>query len=177
MQVVKNGSTFNGKPLIMKWYHTPKITPKIPSPTSGSMHSSSPVPQHRQLPFKEKSIPASPSSDEPVCWTVWAMYAHVVCYRVVHHGINTLSGLAITFTVICYIFFVKIFSYTENHTKIFMRIILQRKFSNVGWLRATHQHFPNCCCPYILVFVVTSNTTSNLLFTSHLFGTWCDLLN
>ena len=122
MQVVKNGSTFNGKPLIMKWYHTPKITPKIPSPTSGSMHSSSPVPQHRQLPFKEKSIPASPSSDEPVCWTVWAMYAHVVCYRVVHHGINTLSGLAITFTVICYIFFVKIFSYTENHTKIFMRI-------------------------------------------------------
>ena len=30
-------------------------------------------------------------------------------------------------------------------------------------LRATHQHFRNCCCPYILVYVVASNTTSNLL--------------
>ena len=50
------------------------------------------------------------------------------------------------------------------------------KFSDMGWLRATHQHFPNCCCPYILVYLVASNTTSNLLFTSHLFSTWCDLL-
>jgi len=33
-----------------------------------------------------------------------------------------------------------------------------------------HQHFPNCCCPYILVYVVASITTS------HLFSTWCDLL-
>ena len=49
-------------------------------------------------------------------------------------------------------------------------------FSNVGWLRATHQHFPNCCCPYILVYMVASNTTSHILFTSHLFGMWCDLL-
>ena len=22
------------------------------------------------------------------------------------------------------------------------------KFSHVGWLPATHKHFPNCCCPY-----------------------------
>ena len=30
----------------------------------------------------------------------------------------------------------------------------------------THQHFPNYCCPYILVYVVASNTTSHLLFTA-----------
>ena len=37
-------------------------------------------------------------------------------------------------------------------TKIFYKkIILQRKFYDVGWLPATHQHFPNCCL-YILVY-------------------------
>ena len=30
---------------------------------------------------------------------------------------------------------------------------------------------------YILVYVVASNSTSHLFFTSHLFGTRCDLLN
>jgi len=48
-------------------------------------------------------------------------------------------------------------------TKIFYaNIILQRKIFDIGWLRATHQNFPNCCCPYILVYMVASNTTSNL---------------
>ena len=41
----------------------------------------------------------------------------------------------------------------------------------VGSLLATHHHFPNSCCPYILVCVVASNTTSHLLITSHLSGT------
>ena len=41
----------------------------------------------------------------------------------------------------------------------------------------THQHFPNCCSPHILVYVVASNTTSHLLFTGHLFGMQCDLLD
>ena len=59
-------------------------------------------------------------------------------------------------------------------TKIFYTNIILH-FSDVDWLRATHQHFPNCCCPYILVYVA-SNTTSHILFTSHLFGMWCDLL-
>ena len=66
----------------------------------------------------------------------------------------------------------------RKRTKIFYtNIILQRKFLRVGWLLATHQYFPNCCCPCILVIVVASNTTSCLLFTSHLFSTLCDLLN
>ena len=37
--------------------------------------------------------------------------------------------------------------------------ILREYFSDVGWLRATHPHFWNCCCPYILVYVVASNTS------------------
>ena len=46
------------------------------------------------------------------------------------------------------------------------------------WLAPDYtQHFPNCCCPYILVYMVASNTTICLLFTSHLFYTLCDLLN
>ena len=45
------------------------------------------------------------------------------------------------------------------------------------WLPTTHKHFPNCCCPCILVYVVASNTTSHFLFTSHLFSTWSNLLN
>ena len=42
--------------------------------------------------------------------------------------------------------------------------------SHVGRLPATHQLFPNRCCPYIFVRVVASNTTSYLLLTaaSHL---------
>ena len=62
--------------------------------------------------------------------------------------------------------------------KTYENILHKYNFTtNVGWLLATHQHFPNCCCPYILVYVVASNTTSRLLFTSHLFCTQCDLLN
>ena len=52
-----------------------------------------------------------------------------------------------------------------------MNIILQCKFFCVGWLPATHKHLSNFCCPYILVYVVASNT-SHLLFSSHLFGMW-----
>ena len=68
----------------------------------------------------------------------------------------------------------------RKHTKIFYaNIILQRKLFRVGWLlatpsMATHKYFPNRCCPYILV---ASNTTSHLLFTSHLFCKRCDFLN
>ena len=42
--------------------------------------------------------------------------------------------------------------------------------SHVGRLPATHQLFPNRCCPYIFVHEVASNTTSYLLLTaaSHL---------
>ena len=66
----------------------------------------------------------------------------------------------------------------RKHTKIFYtNKFYNCNFSDVGWLRATHQHFPNWCCPYSLVYVVASNTTSNLLFTSHIFSTQCDLLN
>ena len=36
----------------------------------------------------------------------------------------------------------------------------------VGWLPATRKHFPNCCCPYIFIHLVASNTTNHLLFTS-----------
>ena len=40
-------------------------------------------------------------------------------------------------------------------TKIFYtNIILQRGFFHVGWLPATHKHFPNYCCPHVLVYVV-----------------------
>ena len=97
-QVVKNGSTFNGKPLIMKWY-TPKITPKISLPTSGSMHTSSPVSQHRQLPFTERSTPVSPTSDEPVRLSAYVTHMLYVTSVVHQHsdGVSvTLSGLAIT---------------------------------------------------------------------------------
>ena len=67
----------------------------------------------------------------------------------------------------------------RKRTKIFYTNIIlpNENFLRVGWLLAAHQHFPNCCCPYILVYVVASNTTSNLLFTSHLFCMLCDLLN
>ena len=51
-----------------------------------------------------------------------------------------------------------------------MTIILQWKFCDIGWLPATHKHFPKCCCPYILVYVVAPNTT-------HHVGTRCNLLN
>ena len=42
--------------------------------------------------------------------------------------------------------------------------------SHVGRLPATHQLFPNRCCPYIFIHAVASNTTSHLLLTaaSHL---------
>ena len=38
----------------------------------------------------------------------------------------------------------------------------QYNFTTIIYPTTTHQHFPNCCCPYI--FVVASNTTSNLPF-------------
>ena len=65
----------------------------------------------------------------------------------------TLHGTHLsTYTIFHLFFIVKIFSYTEN-------------FSD------------ECCFPYIIVYEVASNTTSHLLFTSHLFGTQCNLLN
>ena len=48
-------------------------------------------------------------------------------------------------TVIRFYFVVKIFSYKENVRKYFMQIsFYNEKFSFVGWLPATHKHFPNC---------------------------------
>ena len=48
----------------------------------------------------------------------------------------------------------------------------------------THENFvlygissKHFCCPYILVYVIASNTASHFLFTSHLFGTRCDFVN
>ena len=89
----------------------------------------------------------------------------------------SVNNLRLKITVIRFYFIVKISSYKENVWKYFTQIILWWKFFHIGWLPATHKHFPNCCCPYILVYVVASNTTSHLLFTGHLFGMWCNLLN
>ena len=67
----------------------------------------------------------------------------------------------------------------RKRTKIFYtNVILPNEnfCALVGsWLHTSAS--PNCCCPYILVYMVASNTTSCLLFTSHLFCTLCDLLN
>ena len=54
------------------------------------------------------------------------------------------------------------FSYTENVQKF----LHAYNFTMKIFPTTTHQHFPNCCCPYILVYVVASNTTSHLLFSS-----------
>ena len=77
-QVVRNGSTFNGKPLIMKWY-TPKVTPKMSSPSTGPANTSSSAMQPWQLPPSERSTDAtpSPSSDEPVCLTVSVLFVYL----------------------------------------------------------------------------------------------------
>ena len=85
---------------------------------------------------------------------------------------STHSILSLMFFFRCKNIFVQ-----RKRTKIFyLNIILEQIFFHVGWLPTTHKHFPNCCCPYILVYVVTSNTTSHLLSTSHLLGTRCNLL-
>ena len=42
--------------------------------------------------------------------------------------------------------------------KIFYNKFYNKKFPGFGWVRTTHQHFTNCCCPYIQVYVVASNT-------------------
>ena len=49
----------------------------------------------------------------------------------------------------------------------------------VGPLLHTSMHISPIAAAhaYILVCVVASNSTSHLFFTSHLFGTRCDLLN
>ena len=67
--------------------------------------------------------------------------------------------------VIRFLFFLLLLENIFVHkkcTKIFYtNIILHRKIFSVGWLPATHKHFPNCCCLCILVYVVASNTTSS----------------
>ena len=60
---------------------------------------------------------------------------------------------------------------------MYENILREYNFTAKLFPTTTHQHIPKCCCPYIIVYAVASNTTSHLLFTSHLFGTQCNLLN
>ena len=62
------------------------------------------------------------------------------------------------------------------YENILHKLIYNENFSDDNTPATTHQHIPNCCCPYILLYAVASNTTSLLLFTSLLFGMWCDFL-
>ena len=64
-----------------------------------------------------------------------------------------------------------------GHRKRTKNILHKYNFTTKIFPTTAHQHLPSCCCLYILVFVVASNTTNHLLFTSYLFGTRCDLLN
>ena len=82
-------------------------------------------------------------------------------YLLVQACLTDAMHLSKIITVIRFFFVVKIFYFhtQKKCTKIFnANIILQRNT----------QYFPNCCCPYILVYVVASKTRSHLLFTSYL---------
>ena len=54
-------------------------------------------------------------------------------------------------------------------TKFFPTLVGPLLHTSTSPLAAAHA--------YILVYIVASNSTSHLFFTSHLFGTRCDLLN
>ena len=68
------------------------------------------------------------------------------------------------YTVICFFFVVKCF----RTQKTYKKFLHAYNFTMKIFPTTTHQHFPNCCCPCILVcmYVVASNTTSCLLFSS-----------
>ena len=63
--------------------------------------------------------------------------------------ISKCASTVIRFFFVLFFCFKNILGHRKRPKIFYVNIILQRKFWHFGWLPATNQHFPSCCCPYV----------------------------